>query len=574
MSATAAFDLKNVDKNVGGGVDRDKLPASSYVFPDEKAFPIVIAKDVKDAVSSWGRYKGTHTFAEFQKKLTALAKRKGFGSSLPDAWTKKKATAKNAALAPFITQVQLADAVDNQPRSSWAQLLRTGSFYDPRYGDFDITRKDLATMAANFRTKYPKDPTRLAIDYNHGTSRPNSADEGKAAGWITDVQLRANGDELWGQVEWTETAASMIEAKEYQFVSATFSFDYTNSNGGEEIGPTLLAAAVTNRPVVHGMQPLTLSLAHPAALQLAVEDADPSDPGDGQTQDQADEDDIAEQLFSFDEQRRRVQAALTAMFGLPYFYSGYDAPIRGVYLEALFDDYVIYGDSDGNKYKVGYALGTDGSVTFTTEPVEVRVSYEPLTQEQSMSTKTVTFKDAKGAEQKVELAQEAIDAIVSAHGSKGGAVAELGALRSTVETQGATIVELTAATKALKEKNDALELAAKTADAKAKVDTLVRAGKLDPKDREAWQTLALENPASFATLSATLVKRRELEVVAGSEGDNTTATDANSELKKKADEIRAAQPKLSEAAAMDLAIQQNPDLYKAADAQYMAGARR
>lgn len=88
--ADGVVEKKDVDPNVGGGVDRDKLKASDFVFGDERVFPIVTAGDVPDAVSSWGRYKGKHTFAEFQKNLTALAKRKGFEDKLPDKWVDTK----------------------------------------------------------------------------------------------------------------------------------------------------------------------------------------------------------------------------------------------------------------------------------------------------------------------------------------------------------------------------------------------------------------------------------------------------------------------------------------------------
>jgi hypothetical protein len=81
---------KQVRPEVGGGVDVDKLKDSDFVFPDERKFPVVTPKDVKDAVNSWGRYKGKKTFEAFKKKLTALAKRKGekFTAALPEEWKK------------------------------------------------------------------------------------------------------------------------------------------------------------------------------------------------------------------------------------------------------------------------------------------------------------------------------------------------------------------------------------------------------------------------------------------------------------------------------------------------------
>lgn len=86
---------RDFDPAVGGGVDRDKLAASDFVFGDERVFPVVTPGDVADAVSSWGRYKGSKSFDTFKSKLTALAKRKGpaFAEQLPKEWTKKTAEA-------------------------------------------------------------------------------------------------------------------------------------------------------------------------------------------------------------------------------------------------------------------------------------------------------------------------------------------------------------------------------------------------------------------------------------------------------------------------------------------------
>lgn len=79
---------RDMDPDVGGGVDRDKLPASDFVFPAERDFPVPTPADVPDAVSSWGQYKGPHSFDEFKTKLTALADRKGpkFAAELPNSW--------------------------------------------------------------------------------------------------------------------------------------------------------------------------------------------------------------------------------------------------------------------------------------------------------------------------------------------------------------------------------------------------------------------------------------------------------------------------------------------------------
>lgn len=76
-----------------GGKKRSDLKDSDFVDPDKRAFPIMSSQDVKDAVSSWGRYKGSLSFDQFKAKLTAIAKRKGYTTALPDSWKVKESTA-------------------------------------------------------------------------------------------------------------------------------------------------------------------------------------------------------------------------------------------------------------------------------------------------------------------------------------------------------------------------------------------------------------------------------------------------------------------------------------------------
>ena len=165
------------------------------------------------------------------------------------------------------TKADTADA----PRS-WIQLAKTGTFHSTRYGQFSITRGDLAQMLHNFNNVTPAAPTELPIDYDHLSMDPKQPGDGKAAGWLKRVELRAEGDELWGEVEFTPEAADLIKNRAYRFVSpfkttigegdnqfvrlATLK-DHTHKDG-RKIGTTLLAAAITNHPFLEGMQALTL----------------------------------------------------------------------------------------------------------------------------------------------------------------------------------------------------------------------------------------------------------------------------------------------------------------------------
>lgn len=103
MANSTVNRTKAISPNIGGGVDRNELKDSDFAIPGERKFPVVIPKDVKDAVSSWGRYKGPVDFETFKKNLTALAKRKGadFVKALPASWGIESAKAARYAHIDF-----------------------------------------------------------------------------------------------------------------------------------------------------------------------------------------------------------------------------------------------------------------------------------------------------------------------------------------------------------------------------------------------------------------------------------------------------------------------------------------
>lgn len=147
-------------------------------------------------------------------------------------------------------------------RRSWAQVLRTGKWWDERYGWFEVAKEHLDAIARNFG----RERKVLYADYDHGIALPDGSGRALAAGQILQVEVRAGEGtdergkprhELWALVEWTERAAAAIRAREYNHTSAWYAPQFKN-NQGEELGPTLLGFAITNRPVIDGMAPLAL----------------------------------------------------------------------------------------------------------------------------------------------------------------------------------------------------------------------------------------------------------------------------------------------------------------------------
>jgi Mu-like prophage I protein len=137
------------------------------------------------------------------------------------------------------------------------KLAKVGSWTSNRYGPFAIEKQDLSQIDYNHKNITPKAPTELPIDFDHLSMDPKKPGDGVAAGWLKATELRADGEELWGLVEWTSDEAELIRKGAYRFVSPSFVKDHVHKNG-EKIGTTLLAAAITNHPFLEGMKALTL----------------------------------------------------------------------------------------------------------------------------------------------------------------------------------------------------------------------------------------------------------------------------------------------------------------------------
>jgi Mu-like prophage I protein len=157
----------------------------------------------------------------------------------------------------ILSNPTLLPSLTDGAKRSWIQLAKTGSFVSNRYGKFSITKKDLSEMLHNFTHVTPRPPTELPVDYDHLSMDVKKPGDGVAAGWMKQLALREEGEELWAEVEWTPEGADRISNREYRFVSPSFVKDHTHKDG-KKIGTTLLAAAITNHPFLEGMRALTL----------------------------------------------------------------------------------------------------------------------------------------------------------------------------------------------------------------------------------------------------------------------------------------------------------------------------
>lgn len=436
----------------------------------------------------------------------------------------------------------LASATEGQADRSWIQVARVGTFKNywdgKKLRTFTITRAMLAEMHANFADgRHPVPPTELCIDYEH-LSSPDVAladpVQGKAAGWVKQLDLREDGDEIWAEIEWTTPAAEAIRAKEFKYFSPEFAFDYT-THDASDIGCTLLAGAITNRPFIQGMQAVTLRAGGVADV-LAAE-------------------------LSFDQRRVFVERALCEHFRALHAAGG--AGDWYVWVCDIYDDVVVFQANGGRRYRCDYTCDGAGRVTLG-EFEEVVMSYEPLESgdEGAVMSKaavtTLTLTDRAGKE--VEIPVEALEGTelvkdLRAQLSQRVPKADHEALQTQVVTLTSRV---DAQAKELKAQTDAITLR----DAKDAVEVVIAAGKATAAQRDSLTKLYLSNRELFAEVTAGLtqvVTAGEVGHAGGAkpEGESSVVQDVEAAVT----EAMKADPSLTYAMATQRVFARQPELY-------------
>lgn len=128
------------------------------------------------------------------------------------------------------------------------EVLHTGKFNHPAYGDFEITGADLDELVHEF--SHDKE---ALIDVDHKASKGDT----RAAGWVKG--LSRVGDTLVAAVDWTKHGSGLVQSREYTRISAEYGPRRDLQSGKALPGKHLKAITITNRPFLKGLKPITLS---------------------------------------------------------------------------------------------------------------------------------------------------------------------------------------------------------------------------------------------------------------------------------------------------------------------------
>ncbi|MBM3216998.1 hypothetical protein FJZ36_19055, partial [Candidatus Poribacteria bacterium] len=143
-----------------------------------------------------------------------------------------------------------------EPVVSSVQLLRAGTFQHGWYGRIQINADLYDALIRNFDERARG--IDVALDVEH---QP----EHGAAGWFRRLWTDPDGEELWGEVEWTSKGRELVEEGIFKYLSIEYDLAYVDESGVLR-GPTMLGAALTNRPFLKQMREATINLSEPDAF--------------------------------------------------------------------------------------------------------------------------------------------------------------------------------------------------------------------------------------------------------------------------------------------------------------------
>jgi len=164
--------------------------------------------------------------------------------------------------------IALAEGLKGDAPTSWVTVTRTGKFWDPRYGDFEITRTMLSDMVRNFDANtYGQE---IFIDVAH---KPQDGSAAKI------LKLSVEGDRLRALVEWTPFGVDAVKTRGFRYLSADFHENWQDNEARATHGCVLLGSGLTIRPVIKRLDPVQLSetegedvaiLLHPTLLSELI----------------------------------------------------------------------------------------------------------------------------------------------------------------------------------------------------------------------------------------------------------------------------------------------------------------
>lgn len=152
-----------------GGKKRSDLKDSDFLFPEDRSFPIVVPKDIKDAIRNFGRMSKKMSYDSFIKKLYHFAKKKGpeFVNVIPDSTKKKLGLKKDKAGLWGPEDFSPKTMVDLMPENKATDVDMVPESADNESNDIDEYREEFYEMAVSSLVEMQNKITHLLMCLDH-----------------------------------------------------------------------------------------------------------------------------------------------------------------------------------------------------------------------------------------------------------------------------------------------------------------------------------------------------------------------------------------------------------------------
>jgi phage I-like protein len=150
------------------------------------------------------------------------------------------------------------------PEDGWFHLVPKGRFpiADPQAQGRKIVQVVDDEAVRSMLDRFKADSKQqnfagLLVDFDHFSYDADKSS--KAAGWVTELESRADG--IWGRIRWTDEGEALLRGGAFRFVSPVWDKVESQKLGATEVRPLRLESlGVTNAPNMRGMVPLANSL--------------------------------------------------------------------------------------------------------------------------------------------------------------------------------------------------------------------------------------------------------------------------------------------------------------------------
>jgi len=141
--------------------------------------------------------------------------------------------------------------VAESDNAAWVHLTTWGSWKGHPDGEFEFGDAVFRQIVTNFK----RQQTPVPFKYEHPDYVPDGSPV-PSSGKIYDI--RVDDDGLWGFTLFTDRAAEMIRAAEYEYCSVVVDFAAKDRVDAEEVGAELFEVGLTDHPFIDGQHPIRL----------------------------------------------------------------------------------------------------------------------------------------------------------------------------------------------------------------------------------------------------------------------------------------------------------------------------